>query len=87
MPKSSKHYKLKIVKPYCRHPPASRGMGKTAHEQGRSREVARHYREREIGAWHRGVSRDLIDTHALTDRTLTKRENARLLRDLPKQFR
>jgi hypothetical protein len=81
------HCKKVHVKGHCRQPPEGRGMGPVAHAQARGRELANNARKRETGAWHKGIAKDRIDRRALTDKTLTKRENAKLLRDLPKQYR
>jgi hypothetical protein len=61
-------------------------MGRVGHEQQRGRQVARNYRAREHGSWHKGIDSDRIDKKALTDSTLTARENKRLLNDLYKNY-
>ena len=83
----AKHCRKVKVSAYCRRRPAMRGMGPVAQEQQRVAAVAGNYRKREAGAWHKGVNHDLIDRKAMTDSTLTRSENRRLLDDLWKNFR
>lgn len=55
-------------------------MSKRDHSRARDAEVAKNYHRGET--WYKGVSADLIDTKALYDHTLTRRENAKNKRDM-----
>jgi hypothetical protein len=59
-------------------------MGKVAHHNARSAEVARNYRRGEN--WYKGMASDLWDTKSQTDSTLTRRENSMLKKSFWKNF-
>lgn len=67
------------VSPYCRHPPTTQRM--QLDDFNSKRDVyQRNYAPR--GGWTKGVSKDLIDSKALKDSTLTRRENNKNIKQM-----